>query len=211
MDNSSLLGILEKVDDAPSQLSHLSSVGYVLIGIGAFLLVIGFLGCCGAIKESKCMLLTFFIIVLIIFLVEVAGAIVLFVFQDVAHDLLTDVKDSISKTLEKDYGKDEALTDIWNVTMIDLKCCGINNYTDFTGSPFNENDLYPDPCCRNITGPCTEIQANQTQVEGCFDKVVQVIEENSVIIGAVAIGISVLEIAAMVVSMVLYKDIGNKA
>lgn len=58
VDNSSLLGILEKVDDAPSQLYHLSSVGYVLIGIGAFLLVIGFLGCCGAIKESKCMLLT---------------------------------------------------------------------------------------------------------------------------------------------------------
>lgn len=58
VDNSSLLGILEKVDDAPAQLYHLNSVGYVLIAIGAFLLVIGFLGCCGAIKESRCMLLT---------------------------------------------------------------------------------------------------------------------------------------------------------
>lgn len=58
VDNASLLGILENVDDAPSQLSHLGSIGYVLIAVGAFLLVIGFLGCCGAIKESKCMLMT---------------------------------------------------------------------------------------------------------------------------------------------------------
>lgn len=42
----------------------------------------------------------------------------LFLFQ--AHDLLIDVKDSISKTLKNDYGKDEALTDIWNVTMKDV-------------------------------------------------------------------------------------------
>lgn len=28
--------------------------------------------------------------------------------------------DSISKTLEKEFGKDEALTDIWNVTMNDV-------------------------------------------------------------------------------------------
>lgn len=58
VDSSSLLGILERVEGAPSQLSHLASVGYVLIGVGAFLLVIGFLGCCGAVRESKCMLLT---------------------------------------------------------------------------------------------------------------------------------------------------------
>lgn len=58
VDSSSLLGVLEKVEDAPSQLSYLANIGYLLIAVGAFLLVIGFLGCCGAIKESKCMLLT---------------------------------------------------------------------------------------------------------------------------------------------------------
>lgn len=58
VDSSSLFGILESVKDAPPQLSHLASVGYVLIGVGAFLVVIGFLGCCGAVRESRCMLLT---------------------------------------------------------------------------------------------------------------------------------------------------------
>ena len=29
---------------------------YVLIAVGGFVLIVGFFGCCGAIKENKCML-----------------------------------------------------------------------------------------------------------------------------------------------------------
>ena len=58
VDSNSLLGILDDVDGAPSGLSQLVNVSYLLIGVGAVLLVIGFLGCCGAVRESRCMLLT---------------------------------------------------------------------------------------------------------------------------------------------------------
>ncbi|KAG7227681.1 hypothetical protein INR49_029442 [Caranx melampygus] len=83
VDSASLLGILENLENGSSGISQLVNVSYVLMAVGGVLLVIGFLGCCGAIRESKCMLLTFFSIVLIIFLIEVAGAVVLFVFQGV--------------------------------------------------------------------------------------------------------------------------------
>lgn len=58
VDSDSLLGIVESVENAPSGLAELAYVSYVLIGVGAVLLIIGFLGCCGAVRESKCMLLT---------------------------------------------------------------------------------------------------------------------------------------------------------
>lgn len=58
VDSGSLLGLLDSVEDAPSGLSQLIYVSYLLIGVGAVLLVIGFLGCCGAVRESRCMLLT---------------------------------------------------------------------------------------------------------------------------------------------------------
>ncbi|TMS23697.1 Tetraspanin-8 [Larimichthys crocea] len=48
-------------------------------------------------------------------------------------------------------------------------------------------------------------------IDGCFNKLLQLIEENALIIAGVALGIAALEIAAMVVSMVLYKKIGSKA
>ncbi|XP_035494039.1 tetraspanin 34 [Scophthalmus maximus] len=216
VDSGSLLGILENVADAQSGLSMLSSVSYLLIAVGAVLLVIGFLGCCGAVRESRCMLLTFFSIVLIIFIIEVAGAVVLLVFRGFAEDLLQSLEEEVGTNIEQNYGKDDSVTSIWDATMEELKCCGYKNYTDFDGSPFNTaqgGNVYPATCCNSTSSmdTCSERDAQISAVDGCFHRLLQLIEDNAVIIAAVALGIVALEIAAMVVSMVLYKDIGNKA
>ncbi|KAJ7992669.1 hypothetical protein DPEC_G00281080, partial [Dallia pectoralis] len=57
VDSSSIFGFLQSINGAPSDLSQILNVGYLLIAVGAVLLVLGFLGCCGAVKESRCMLL----------------------------------------------------------------------------------------------------------------------------------------------------------
>lgn len=57
VDSGSLLGLLEGIENGDG-LDQLVHVAYVLIGVGAALVIIGFLGCCGAVKESRCMLLT---------------------------------------------------------------------------------------------------------------------------------------------------------
>uniref|UniRef100_A0A1A8RUF8 Tetraspanin n=1 Tax=Nothobranchius rachovii TaxID=451742 RepID=A0A1A8RUF8_9TELE len=216
VDSGSLFGLLEQVEDAPDGLSQLVNVSYLLIGVGAALLVIGFLGCCGAIRESRCMLMTFFCIVLIIFLAEVAGAIVLLVFQDVAHQLLDDVEDKVIASIRKSFGEENSMTSLWNATMEEFKCCGYRNYTDFIGSPFyhvHSGELYPPNCCwANVTvGDCKTDKAEAAMVEGCFKKFLELIEQNAVIIAGVALGIAALEVAAMVVSMILYKKVGSKA
>ncbi|KAM9363669.1 tetraspanin 34a [Symphorus nematophorus] len=218
VDSGSLLGLLDKVENVPSELSQLANISYLLIAVGAVLLVIGFLGCCGAIRESKCMLLTFFSIVLIIFLIEVAGAVVLLVFQGLADQLLATLENDVRNSIRKEYGNDPSLTDLWNATMDEFKCCGFKNYTDFDGSPFFEShggNVYPLTCCNATlteeSGMCSKSGAEHSEIDGCFDKLLQLIEDNAVIIAAVALGITALEIAAMVVSMVLYKQIGSKA
>ncbi|KAF7668103.1 hypothetical protein LDENG_00032540 [Lucifuga dentata] len=217
VDSSSLLGFLETVEGSPVDLSQLANVGILVISVGAVLAIIGFLGCCGAIKESRCMLLTFFIIVLLIFLVEVAGVVLLFVFQDVANELFSDLENGVQANIKNEYGENEKLTSLWDTTMLQLQCCGYRNYTDFDGSPFNSNvtlgNIYPDMCCNTTipTGTCNEDKAHYSNIIGCFDKLVQLIEENAVIVAGVVLAIAVLEVAAMVVSMILYKDIGRKA
>lgn len=57
VDSGSILSFLGKIENAPAELSQVLNVGYLLIALGALLLVIGFLGCCGAVRESRCMLL----------------------------------------------------------------------------------------------------------------------------------------------------------
>ncbi|XP_024914398.1 tetraspanin-1-like [Cynoglossus semilaevis] len=213
LDIDSLLGLLGDVGDSEAQMSKLVSVSYVLIAVGAVLLVIGFLGCCGAIKESRCMLLTFFSIVLIIFIIEIAGAVVLLVFRGLADDILDQVGDTVKSAIKTKYGLENDFTSLWDSTMQQFECCGYTNYTDFTDSPFNKNGNYPAACCLDpFNGTlCDQRKADKADVDGCYDMLLAFIQENSVIIAAVALGILALEIAAMVVSMILYNNIGRKA
>ncbi|XP_019718124.1 tetraspanin 34a [Hippocampus comes] len=219
VDSNSLMGILDGVDALPSEISQVANVGYLLIGVGAVLLVIGFLGCCGAVKESRCMLLTFFSIVLVIFLIEVAAAVVLLVFKDLAAQVFDGLEAEVKKSLATEYGRDEKLTSLWNATMEGFQCCGYKNFTDFDDSPFQtqNGEIYPSQCCNGtFVGETCSLSSAHTAaelqlVDGCFDKLLQFIEENAPIIAGVALGIAALEIAAMVVSMVLYKQIGSKA
>ncbi|KAG9262543.1 tetraspanin-1-like [Astyanax mexicanus] len=183
---------------------------YLLIAVGAILAIMGFLGCCGAITESKCMLLTFFIIVLLIFIAEVAGAIVVFVFQPLAKELLQKVSDSFVLTIRENYGEEKTFTSLMNDTMTELKCCGFNNYTDFDGSPFLKNTShYPVTCCLETSTACSLTEASEQEVKGCFDAILDLLEDNAALLGGVALGIAALEIAAMVVSMVLYNNVGK--
>ncbi|XP_005809121.1 tetraspanin-1-like [Xiphophorus maculatus] len=210
VDSDSLLGLVDKVVELPEDVFQLNYVGYVLIGVGAVLLIIGFLGCCGAIKESKCMLLTFFSLVLIIFIIEVAGGVVLFVFNDEVDQIFDSIENEVRTDIQKNYGNENDMTQVWNTTMEQFQCCGYKNYTDFEGSPFNNaGDRYPSPCCDG-TGPCTSNAARTANIKGCFVKLLELLEENSAIIAGVALGIAALEIAAMVVSMVLYCNAGKK-
>lgn len=107
--------------------------------------------------------------------------------------------------------------------MSQFVCCGIKNYTDFDGSPFNtKGDIYPQYCCNKTTTvfPCDAQEAENSvqhfclqfpllplpeikryvwlcfmeMIDGCFDKLVAAIEENSLIIAGVAIGITAIEV-----------------
>ncbi|KAM6343415.1 tetraspanin-1 [Alca torda] len=182
-------------------------VGYFLIVIGAILLVIGFLGCYGAQKDSKCLLMMFFSVVLIIFIAEIAAAVVALVYTGLAETLLTAV---VTPLLKEKYGQDDSFTHVWNATMEEIKCCGLNNYTDFTNSTwYEDHKVYPDACC-DFTQPCDATLAAKTNVTGCFHQILKEIKTNAGVVGGVAAGIAALEIAAMVVSMYLYCYLDQK-
>uniref|UniRef100_A0A3B3ZUR7 Tetraspanin n=1 Tax=Periophthalmus magnuspinnatus TaxID=409849 RepID=A0A3B3ZUR7_9GOBI len=135
----------------------------------------------------------FFSIVLIIFIIEVAGAIVLLV-----PKLLEGLEDEVRKDITEKYGTDESATQIWNNTMEQFECCGFMNYTDFDQSPFvTTRNTYPTACC-NATeiqqGECSKTGAMTSMVPGCYWKLLDFIKENAVIVAGVALGVAALEV-----------------
>ncbi|XP_053466933.1 tetraspanin 35 [Ictalurus furcatus] len=203
VDSNSIISILQGLSGAPPELRQVLNVGYLLIAVGSVLLLLGFLGCCGAVRESRCMLLTFFVIILIVFIAEVAGAIVILVFKGLIQTMISQLGVTVVNSIQKEYGSNTDVTGLWNTTMDLFKCCGFNNYSDFTGSPFVQStNLYPYQCCQ--LQPCKYSNATVANINGCYPALVKLFDSNTVIIIAVALGIAALELFAMVVSMTLY-------
>merc|ERR1711936_1088151 len=72
----------------------------------------------------------------------------------------TDARDVITKTMAESLenykrGEHEGVTLTWDKIQKEFECCGVNNSTDWEGTPaFNETNDVPDFCCKNITMGC---------------------------------------------------------
>ncbi|VDO95778.1 unnamed protein product [Soboliphyme baturini] len=64
------------------------SAAALYVAAGATIIVIGFVGCCGAWVESKCLLITYFVFVLLVFVVELTAGILAFLYKREVRQLM---------------------------------------------------------------------------------------------------------------------------
>ncbi|CAL8396276.1 unnamed protein product [Boreogadus saida] len=185
------------------------NVGFFCVAVGVVLALLGLLGFWAAHRESKCLLLMFFSIVLIIFITEVAAAVVALAYSSFAEGIL---RAWATPALKERYGAEPVVTKIWNTTMTELKCCGFTNHTDFEDSRFTRenNGSLPVDCCLGKGTYCSPQRARKDNVEGCFEELLELVQTNADVVGGVAAGIGAMEVAAMVVSIYLYCYLDNR-
>ena len=76
VDGASLVSLVDESgvsDDI--NITAFTSAAYIFIVVAVFVVILTFFGCCGAIKESKCMLGTYFTLILVMFIVMIVGAV----------------------------------------------------------------------------------------------------------------------------------------
>jgi CD9 antigen len=182
------VGIWVRVDenfkqfvDNDETFNVLYTAAYILIAVGVIIMIIGFLGCCGAIRESQCMLATFFIFLFIIFIVLLGAGIWAIVEKE-------SLKDAVQKTLEenvKNYYSNTAAKSFMDSIQTSFECCGADGSQDYI--------------LQGDKPPC-ELKYFAT---GCNDKLFAYLRDNMVIIAGVAIGIGVVMLLGMVFSMLM--------
>lgn len=169
-----------------------SMFGIALVILGGIVLVIGFFGCCGAIRENQCCLGIFFFLLFICFIVTVAiGGVLIFI----------AVSATENETLEENF---KSLSDqIWNAMGSDqkqafeekYKCCGSAKKFDLNS--FNGSNL-------KCAGKDYDTLVNAGFAnKGCMDHLIESVKNNILLAGAVMLGIAFIEILGMSMACVL--------
>ncbi|XP_050190533.1 CD63 antigen [Myiozetetes cayanensis] len=176
-----------------------------ILVLGVIIFFISFFGCCGAWKESYCMVTTFAVLLSIIFLVEIAAAIAGYVFKDKVRSVLNE---GLQEAMNK-YGKDPAVTEALDELQRDFNCCGAINYTDWANiEQFQANDTVPRSCCRVNTTTCNVHPSPATvYAKGCVQSIEGWMKKNILVVAAVALGIAFFEILGIIFACCLMRGI----
>ncbi|OCT83680.1 tetraspanin-18 [Xenopus laevis] len=191
---------------------------YLVLAMGGMLFLLGFLGCCGAIRENKCLLVFFFMFILVIFLAELSAAILAFLFRENLS------KDFFAKEVKRHYhgeNSTEVFSSTWNSIMITFGCCGVNGPEDFDDAlrfrALHPYDAVPEACCQREVqsragkiisrGDCLLGRENYQNRQGCYSVILNSVEPYVYLAGALAIGVLAIELLSMVFAMCLFRGI----
>ncbi|XP_012880087.1 PREDICTED: tetraspanin-2 [Dipodomys ordii] len=163
---------------------HLHVGLYVLVGAGTLMMAMGFFGCCGAVRESQCVLGSFFTCLLVIFAAEVTTGVFAFIGKDVAIRHVQTMYEEAYSDYLKDRERGNGTLIIFHSA---FQCCGKES-----------SEQVQSTCPRELPGH-----------KNCIDEIDTVIRVKLQLIGIVGVGIAGLTIFGMIFSMVLCCAIRN--
>ncbi|NP_001040391.1 tetraspanin E118 [Bombyx mori] len=156
--------------------------------VGGIAFIIAFFGCCGAIRESNCMLVTYAIFMLVLMALKLTLGVMVFVNLD---GVVAAIPNWMNKTFQQDQ-------DTFHVIEHRFSCCGP------TGPGSYLSLTLPNTCCS--TTPCTVINA----YAGCTEVLQALFNNYGVAIGSVAIVIAAIELVAVIFALCLANHARNK-
>ncbi|XP_057289467.1 CD151 antigen-like [Hydractinia symbiolongicarpus] len=198
--------------------TYVTTVGLMLAG-GLFAMFVCIFGIIGAIKESRFMVLGFFLMIVIVCLIELVGGIIAYVYRG---KLNSEVERSLRITIATSYGLsgNEKKTEAIDKLQKNYKCCGDVDYKSWEKSEWwlqqsrnsNQSFRVPDSCCISPSKGCADdrnhpsnIWRNDLSPLGCFSALEDYLLKHLFIIGIACIVSGLAQIICIVLSMWLYR------
>lgn len=148
---------------------------YIIIGLGGFIFLISFLGCCGALCENKCMLGCYIcLVIFLLLLVAIVGAVFIY-FTAVAAAILQAVADQSYATMMQDPLINQTsagpiytpLGKALQVFQFTQECCGKKGPLDYKDHQISKLG-YP------VLPTCCKVEANY-EINGTHAETKQVV------------------------------------
>jgi len=197
----------------------------LLIASGAIVMVIGFVGCCGAWKQARPLLVIYIILLTLIFILEIAGGIYAAVKKD---DVLKSLEKNFQRLMDTSYeqgGKaNEGYTESINWFQENVKCCGSTGPDSWSNTTWvNANrdaakngsayELFPKSCCKSGDS-CNKgtgyTGLTNVHMDGCVKESEQFLNDHMKELVGVGVGIAFIQIIGIVFACLLCRQIGKE-
>ncbi|KAM4722180.1 CD82 antigen [Rhinophrynus dorsalis] len=188
---------------------------YILIAVGGFTMVMGFLGCIGAVNEIRCLLGLYFTFLLIILIAQIVAGVLIYFQRDALKTEMSSIIHDLIVTYNYSDGKNTNTENSWDYIQRNLQCCGWDGYQNWTENIVvkNSTDLYPCSCIKNETlsnGFCSYDNTSVLYEMGCMKGVESWLQDNLGIILGVCVGVAVIELMGLILSMCLCRGIQSE-
>ncbi|XP_054257840.1 CD63 antigen-like isoform X1 [Macrosteles quadrilineatus] len=175
----------------------------VLIVAGGIVFFIAFLGCCGAIKENYYMLIAFAVLLMVIFIVELAVGIAASVAKD---EFASAMRGTLNRSMGN-YTQSRTDQSAWDTMQRKLKCCGVDGPQGWS-TVFADGNVPASCCVANVQNDPNALCRNSDDSalvfqSGCYEKLKNKTKDNIVIIMGVGIGIAFVELAGVILACCL--------
>ncbi|GCC21429.1 hypothetical protein chiPu_0019900 [Chiloscyllium punctatum] len=218
-DKNSFISVLE----TSSIPLHLWS--YLLSSLGTFTMMMGFLGCIGALKEVKCMLGIYFTLLVFLLASQITVGVLVYTQRRSIEKQLGKAVQNLIQTYDETDEKLQSLEESWDFIQMQFSCCGWNSSQEWMKNSKMKNSslnnfTYPCSCYNSFpqnitsfnftkeTGFCfAPTNPFNVTLKSCKTNVFDWMRENILSIMIVSIGVSLVELFAMTLSMLLCRNI----
>ncbi|XP_054466134.1 leukocyte surface antigen CD53-like [Anoplopoma fimbria] len=166
-----------------------------LVVTGTLVTCVCYLGVFGGLKENRCMLISFFVLLFILMLVELAMACVFLVYsREIDTYFEKDLMQSLEIYRQSSPGSNMTIKDDFDAIQYLFRCCGVHGSADWKGN-------VPISCCSR--NPCNT-QIHPDWQEGCLVKLSDWFSRNYRSTGAGVVTMFILQFICLSVTVPLF-------
>jgi len=205
-------------------MTYITTLG-LMLAAGLFSMIVCIFGIIGAVRESRFMVLGFFLMIIIVCLLEIVGGILAYVYR---KDVQEEITRNLNIEMVSNYGlpENEKKTDAIDMLQKSYQCCGDTDYQVWKRTEWHKQDppktkpnvpddqqmKVPDSCC--ITADqkdCghrihpSNIWMNDRKPIGCIPQLIGFLENHLIKIGIACLVSGLAQIICIVLSMWLYR------
>ncbi|KAK3876595.1 hypothetical protein Pcinc_018633 [Petrolisthes cinctipes] len=190
------------------------SADSLCLAAGVITFILAFCGCCGSWFQSRCMLITYFSLVVVVFTLQLVAGTLAFAFRgEVSQALITELTAGIRRSYNESDNNAVAIT--WDHLQAQFQCCGVEGPSDwYKIAAWPQQEWVPQACCLPKYADNPECghssEPDQWYSSGCYRSVKMWFIEKLHVVGIIGLIFAFVQLFGMVSSILLFCTLGYK-